>query len=234
MLLPRPPATGRRAVRPARRRRAPRAPALDEGEGSGDHRHHERGRDDREQAAQTPGPAPRALELAVLGVPARLQELAFDAGELPLLARAARAPPRDAARGRDRRRRVPLSSHERAAVVSCRRVRSSSRSSASHPRSRGHSRISASWAISAESSPTTRSRAPASCSSTAVASSPRLALRDQLRQRDSPPGVLRRLAQLGELEEHPPHEHLLLLDYSPGRPPRPCGRSRRARRRPRR
>ena len=67
-------------------RRVPGASALDEREGSRDHRHHERRRDDREQSPQATSPALRARQLALLGVPARLQELALDRGELPLVA----------------------------------------------------------------------------------------------------------------------------------------------------
>src|SRR5215211_245788 len=69
------------------RGRAPCAPPLDQRQGTGDQRRHQRGRDGREQTAQAPGPAPCASQLSVLGVPARLQELAFDPRELPLAVR---------------------------------------------------------------------------------------------------------------------------------------------------
>ena len=142
-------------------RRAPRAPALDQREGPGDHRRHQRGCDDRRAGLADAGlGAEHSLSSPVLGVPARLEELAFDTRELPRLAGLLRRRRQPRAAVEIGRPRVRVSSQERAAVVSCRRVRSSSRSSANHPRNRGHSRISASWAISAESSPTTSSRAP--------------------------------------------------------------------------
>ena len=69
-------------------RRVPRASALDEREGSRDQRHHQRGRDGRRAGRADDGRgAARSCSSRVLGVPARLQELAFDAGELPLVAR---------------------------------------------------------------------------------------------------------------------------------------------------
>ena len=66
-------------------RRAPGASALNEREGSCDHRHHERRRDDREQSPQATSPALGTRQLALLGVTARLHELALGRGELPLV-----------------------------------------------------------------------------------------------------------------------------------------------------
>ena len=65
--------------------RATRAATLHQGERSGDDGHDQRGRDGPEQDTQAPRPQPGALELAVLRLPTRLQELALDAGELSLL-----------------------------------------------------------------------------------------------------------------------------------------------------
>ena len=81
------PRLGGEASRLGDGRCAPRASALGQREASGNHRHHQRRCDDRKECAQAPGSPSSAAQLTVLCLPARLQELALDTGELPLLTR---------------------------------------------------------------------------------------------------------------------------------------------------
>ena len=71
------PRLGREPARLGDDRRVPRASALHEGECPGEQRHHERRRDDGEQGPQATRPALCGPQLALLGVEARLQELAL-------------------------------------------------------------------------------------------------------------------------------------------------------------
>ena len=167
----------------------------------------------------------------VLRVPARLRGTRVRRGRAAARRPPARPRPPAADRGRDRRRRVP--SPPRSEPPSSGAggrgappdppptIRAAAATHGSAPR--GRSRPSRRPRPGAASPPAARGpRRPPPTRSSGISSD----------QRDAPSGVLRRLAQLGEPEEHPPHEHLLLLGCSPGRPPRPSERSLPARRRP--
>ena len=123
--------------------------------------------------------------------------------------RPSRAPPRAARRGRARRVR-PIASHACVDRVRCRCTRRLSRSSSSHPRSLGHSRMSASWANCTVPSSTVTSRPWTSLSrspSTADAGP----ARGQLPERHAPPGVLGPLSGLRQPEERASKKALLGL-----------------------
>ena len=190
--------------------RPPRASALDESEGPGDHGRDQRSRDDGEQGPQATGPALRRSQLAFLGVPARVhvvplgtRELLLVLGQLHDRLQASAsveislvAPVVLPGASRDgqlpeRPELLPILREPTAQpgpLPDQRLVRDLGRVVAHDEEPGGRQLLEH------------RSRLPAT-----------LALRDQLCQRHPPSGVLRRLAQLGQPEEHPPHERLLVL-----------------------
>ncbi len=192
------------------RRRAPGASTLHQGERSGDHCHYQRDRDGREQGAQTPGPTSSALEFAVLGVPARLQELAFDRGELTLVAR-------QLDRGRQAWTTVEIGvvasvllpgARGRGQLPEGSELFSILRKPPAQPRPLTDQRLVGDLGRVVADDQEPGGRKPLDHGIRLLTGS---ALREQLRQRDAPARVFCRLTQLGELEEHPSHEHLLVL-----------------------
>src|SRR5215218_3078867 len=190
-------------------RSAPRASPLDQREGPGDQRRHQRGRDGREQTAQAPGPAPCASQLPVLGVPARLQELAFDPRELPLAVRhfdgGGQAGPAIKV-GLLAPRLLPSAGGGRQLAFGSERF-PIVRQPPAEPRPLPDQRL-----VGDLGGVVTHDQEAGACEPLEDRGRLRaaLALRDELRKRNAPAGVLRRLAELGELEQHPPHQRLLL------------------------
>ena len=106
----------------------------------------------------------------------------------------------------------PAPSQLRAASVRWRWTRRPSRSSSSQPRSRGHWRISASWATSTVGSRLAGSRSKLSSRAAPNRSitAPVAAIVAQLRDRHPPPGVLGPLAERDEAAEQPAQRRPLL------------------------
>ena len=202
---------GGQRLRLGGRLRLPRVVALTQREHAAGERHARAGAWPR-RAGRAAGGWPRlGAPLAVGLGAARVEERALGGVELdaPSSASSTRRGGRRGTGRTARGRRRPTGARRR---PSCRCTRMPARSSSSQRRSRGHSRISASWATSAvPSSSVTRRASAEPLAAARRRSSGRRALGHELVDRHAPARVLDALAELGHAQEDAARQPALLV-----------------------
>ena len=189
---------GGEASRLGDRRRVPRPSALHKGEGTRDQRHDQRRCDGGEQYTKATRATPRACQFTRLRVPACMEEIAFDRRQI--------------------RRQLQRCCESRAAVKVCVvAARFVPRARGRRQQTKGAELFAVLGQPSAQPRPLAYQRLVRDLGRVVAddqESGGREPLekrsRGQVRKRNAPTRVLGRFAQLGQPEEHPPHQRLLL------------------------